>query len=68
MELYDTALPYWLICRRFNHYKQTNPAMRSAAVFDMGRLRQHTKSDAVIRRVNSFISRNQPSLTPKHLA
>lgn len=68
MELYDSALPYWLICRRFNQFKRTNPAMKSAALFDMNRLRQHTKSDAVIRRVNSFISVNRPPLPPNDIA
>lgn len=63
MELYDSALPYWVICRRFNAHKKTNPIMRPAALRDMKLLLQDTKSDAVIRRVNSFITANQRTLT-----
>jgi hypothetical protein len=62
MELYDTALSYWVICKRFNAHKKTNPIMRPAALRDMNALLETTKSDAVTRRVNSFIAANQRPL------
>ncbi len=63
MEYYDSALSYWVICKRFHAHRKTNPIMRPAALRDMTQLAATTKSEAVLRRVNSFISANQRSLT-----
>lgn len=59
MERLDQGREYWLICKRFNAWIRTNPGIRAVAIGDMIKLRERTTSDAVIRRINSFIARNQ---------
>lgn len=50
---------YWLICKRFNAFKRQNPGIRSAALNDMRKLYQSCPSDAVKRRITTFIFHNQ---------
>lgn len=50
---------YWTIAKRFYLHRATNPMIRPVAVRDLLKLRPAIYSDAVRRRVSSFIARNQ---------
>lgn len=58
MILYETGKAYWTIAQRF-HAHRDNPTMRVTAVREMNELLPATKSEAVQRRITSFVSRNQ---------
>lgn len=67
MILHEQGKAYWQIASRCRAHRDTNPAIVPTAVRDMERLLASTRSQAVIRRINTFIAANQrkpPSNTP----
>jgi len=59
MILIERGKAYWEIAKRCRHHRASNPAIVPTAVRDMERLFAVTGSDAVRRRITSFISANR---------
>jgi hypothetical protein len=59
MIFYDSALEYWKIAKRCRAHRETNPAIVPTAVRDMQRLLADGCTEAVRKRVNSFIAANR---------
>ena len=59
MILYETGKAYWEVAKRFHAHRNTSPMIKPTAVRDMQRLQATVRSQAVLRRINSFIMANQ---------
>jgi hypothetical protein len=65
--IFYTSKAYWEIARRYHSHRKTSPFIGPTAVRDMTRLQQEVHSQAVLRRINSFISAHHqtpPGKTP----
>jgi hypothetical protein len=62
VERYDQGRDYWVICKRYNEWRERNPGIKAVAVADMKALQQRNQSRAVGLRISTFIARNQSPL------
>ena len=56
MILFEQGKAYWEIARRYHTNRATSKAIGPTAVRDMQRLLQTTKSQAVMHRINTFVT------------
>lgn len=64
MILYEQGKRYWEVARRYHLHRTTSTTIKPTAVRDMRRLQQETHSQAVLRRINTFIAAHQTQPPP----
>ena len=64
MTLYEQGVEYWRIAKRFHANRQFK-AMKPVAVSDMLVLAQSTRSEAVKRRIHSFVALHNGAPPPR---